>query len=202
MWHFLSSPLSWERKQALGEVIWQGSCWMGPALSHSQVCAPSSVCCLGWRAGTVSMGQRNPGARLHGTWGLAEAPALAESRPWASRVASLVLPVRPRCQVPRREVLKRPLLAELGVRLSVPGGGGALSPWGDRVSWRSRWTQESSGPGKSLPAATGALGKGSRCSPGVGPSIGWVGESTKLRREDAVLELLNCKYIYIYYFGE
>ena len=72
----------------------------------------------------------------------------------------------------------------------------------DRVSWRSRRTQESSGPGKSLPAATEALGKGSRHSPGVGPSIGWVGESTKLRGEDAVLELLNCKYIYIYIIFE
>lgn len=29
-----------------------------------------------------------------------------------------------------------------------------------------------------------------------------MGESTKLRREDAVLELLNCKYIYIYIIFE
>ena len=67
--HFLSSPLLWERKQALREAIWQGSGGMDPASNHSHVRAPSSAHCLGWGPGTVSMGQ--------GYLGLAVAPALA-----------------------------------------------------------------------------------------------------------------------------
>ena len=109
---------------------WAGVRPHGPSPeSLSSLC--SFLCVLpgveGWHC---LHGSEDPGARLLGTWGLAEAPALAESRPWASRAASLALPVQTHCQALRWEALKCPLLAELGVRLSVPGGGGALSPGG------------------------------------------------------------------------
>lgn len=52
----------------------------------------------------------------------------------------------------------------------------------DRVSWRSQWTQDSSRPGKSLPAETGGPRDSLRCSPGVGPKDGWESPQSSAER--------------------